>query len=353
METLKISNAYRVETVSFENREFTFNFRNEKIGFRSWTHTITDDRGNTSIVPVSQFELYGVVKFKDVEVSLNDFWDMAYRAYSGISYDPDVRAQNTLIEHEEEINRDIKEMSPEDKEMYISGYRKHLAAWLSAMSRCNSTMITGPANFNTSRNDSANRTEQKRAEEFQTWRNRFIKNIKRRNEPVKTDWDYLRNRIESSAETIHGINMGTERGSSKSLFVANLYGKVETYAKKGDVETVQKAIDLVRELNETKSVIITERNKFFKLPELAQRIKDNMSVEESGDEMEFKGGKLFNNKEADRVQLLFDEKPSPEMITLLKKSAFKWSPRYKAWQRQLTVNGTRAAQNVLKQMSLI
>ena len=61
----------------------------------------------------------------------------------------------------------------------------------------------------------------------------------------------------------------------------------------------------------------------------------------------FDGGEVVANREADRLQILFDEKPGEEQRARLKKAAFKWSPRFGAWQRQLTRNAVYAAQNVL------
>lgn len=52
----------------------------------------------------------------------------------------------------------------------------------------------------------------------------------------------------------------------------------------------------------------------------------------------------------DRLRLLFEGKPEPDVISLLKSRGFKWSPRNTAWQRQLTNNARYAAEGVLKQI---
>ena len=48
--------------------------------------------------------------------------------------------------------------------------------------------------------------------------------------------------------------------------------------------------------------------------------------------------KIVHNLEVNRLQLLFPGKPEADMIAKLKSKGFKWSPRFKAWQRQLTPN---------------
>lgn len=65
-------------------------------------------------------------------------------------------------------------------------------------------------------------------------------------------------------------------------------------------------------------------------------------------EKAFSGGRLVLNEALDRVQLVFDGKPEPEVIAELKSRAFRWSPREGAWQRQLTRNGIWAAESVVK-----
>lgn len=64
----------------------------------------------------------------------------------------------------------------------------------------------------------------------------------------------------------------------------------------------------------------------------------------------FDGGEVIANHDADRLQIIFDEKPDCEQRARLKKAAFKWSPRFTAWQRQLTRNAVEAAENVLAAM---
>jgi hypothetical protein len=68
-------------------------------------------------------------------------------------------------------------------------------------------------------------------------------------------------------------------------------------------------------------------------------------------ETAFAGGKIVLNTAIDRVQLIFDDRPAPEVIAKLKGRAFRWSPRECAWQRQLTRNGVRAAEAVARSLT--
>ena len=61
---------------------------------------------------------------------------------------------------------------------------------------------------------------------------------------------------------------------------------------------------------------------------------------------EFNGGEVVVNKEANRLQILFDDKPGEEMRAELKAGGFRWAPSQGAWQRQLTDNAIRSAKRI-------
>lgn len=81
-----------------------------------------------------------------------------------------------------------------------------------------------------------------------------------------------------------------------------------------------------------------------RLDELDKRAEQ---VEKPVDSTKFPGGEIVRNPEADRLQIHFDEKPDDETRAALKQNGFRWSPRYNAWQRQLTQNAEYAARRVL------
>lgn len=81
-----------------------------------------------------------------------------------------------------------------------------------------------------------------------------------------------------------------------------------------------------------------------RLAELDRRQAEQAQPAEN---LQFDGGEIVRNLEADRLQILFDEKPDEDMRAALKSNGFRWSPRYSAWQRQLTANAEAAARRVL------
>jgi hypothetical protein len=81
-----------------------------------------------------------------------------------------------------------------------------------------------------------------------------------------------------------------------------------------------------------------------RLDELDKRTEQ---AQQPADNTKFPGGEIVRNTEADRLQIIFGEKPDDEQRDALKQNGFRWSPRYGAWQRQLTQNAEIAARRAL------
>ena len=75
------------------------------------------------------------------------------------------------------------------------------------------------------------------------------------------------------------------------------------------------------------------------------QLEKNESLQ-AGTAWSFEGGEVFFNKENNRVQILYEGKPDEATRTNLKSRGFRWSPKEKAWQRQLNNNGIYAAKQV-------
>lgn len=76
------------------------------------------------------------------------------------------------------------------------------------------------------------------------------------------------------------------------------------------------------------------RKEIQRLKSVVERIKNNPGTVFQG--WKFHGGEAVVNLANNRLQLIFDEKPSEEQIATLKKNFFKWAPKAKAWQRPLS-----------------
>lgn len=110
------------------------------------------------------------------------------------------------------------------------------------------------------------------------------------------------------------------------------------------------AIQLDERVNENQSTPYPGR--FFKdnYAEI-NRLKANIDCLENKPETVFKGwqfegGEAVINLANNRLQLMFDGKPTDEQRADLKKNGFKWAPTAKAWQRPLDFKSMAAAERI-------
>lgn len=60
----------------------------------------------------------------------------------------------------------------------------------------------------------------------------------------------------------------------------------------------------------------------------------------------FDGGEVKMDREANRLQVFFDEKPDRDTCSAMRHGGFRWAPSVGAWQRQLTDNAIYAAKHL-------
>lgn len=278
--------------------------------------------------------------------TIEGLYDRAYRAYSNLSFNPEKRAAQIVLDYEKQLTDDCEQIPEAEQEQYIANYTKYLFAWLSAMSNCYSVMITGGANFNNSRHDRTNNTEQRKSDEFVEWREKALNNIAKRVEAAKPIEQRTNEKWESLKKQ---ISQKIEWGS-----VANCFSMIERLAYNGEVELVNNCLALIAEYNTTHAKpFMTSRHKIWALPEIAAKARaraEQMQTKESKDET-INGVRVVKNYQADRIQLFFNGKPDYSTISNLKHSAFKWSPSNGCWQRQLTSNAICAAERLLNSLN--
>jgi len=301
----------------------------------------------------------------DITPKLEDIsYNLAYDAHRGTSFSPEKRAKQAQEGYVEDVNSLIetltklatsdeqKKILSEQVQRYKEGYIKHYNALLSAKSRVLSPMITGPSNFPTARNEKANNTEHKRSVEFTDWIGKAesiaikaIKNAAPQEQKDAEKWNSIKKNIDNDLRTIIGIDNGTEKGYDRRLFVSGLSRFINTMARNGQKEDVQKSLDYIREVQSNlDKPIFADNNSIWKLPETT--FDKKVELEKQFNIPEYNGLKIENNTDDERLRLFFDEKPTPEIIYELKHSGWKWSPFNKAWQRQNTENAVREAKRI-------
>lgn len=236
-----------------------------------------------------------------------------------------------------------------------------------------SWVVAGPANFDHRGYEKRDSAMRNKADEYEEKLKRFEENTNKKLSSMTPDdaqIAYWRNGKWKHGETIDASDpLAAKKLQAKLDYLnesqANMKAANAYYKKNGTMEgfsgfsdATNKKIDAQMKLSAERgfsarkpfeSYSLTNNNAQIKATQ--QRIKDIESQKaraaSGGGSSTFNGGKLVRNTEANRLQLVFDEKPSAEMRAQLKANGFKWAPSQGAWQRQLTDNAERAAERIL------
>ena len=100
------------------------------------------------------------------------------------------------------------------------------------------------------------------------------------------------------------------------------------------------------ELQNNNANIRRVKERIATLEEEARRAAENIG-HVKGD-----GYELVENADLGRIQFIFDGKPDDDIRALLKENGFRWAPSQGAWQRLLNDNGRRAADTVMKALTV-
>ena len=130
-------------------------------------------------------------------------------------------------------------------------------------------------------------------------------------------WLSLKADIESRLGIIHAIDTGKAKGYNRSLFVESILNKVGTFAGKGDVDIVRRAVALVSEYNKNSAKpAVTERNRLFRMEVMALETSSRLEADYGNVNMEipFNGGTVIVNREADRLQIVLQYMLQQELL---------------------------------------
>jgi hypothetical protein len=294
---------------------------------------------------------------------------LATAAHSGTSFVPEQRANQVRADyanHLRRIRETLDKYATDDSsralvdaqfERYRANFRKHYTAWLSAKSRIMSPMISGGSNFPVRRMEKANRAERNRGDDLLKWQERALRAILRilRKATAADPLEDLREQLakrEARQEQSKKINaiirkhrgkpdaqvaglmaeLGISEAGAREILKPDVMGHVgiPDYSLRNNLANIKRIRGRIAEL------------------EAKERVKETLRAE--GAEMrarEFNGGRLVENVELDRLQLIFPGKPSEPIRKLLKSNGFRWAPSEGAWQRQLTGNAHAAARLVI------
>lgn len=231
---------------------------------------------------------------------------LAETAHRNVSFDPDRRAATFCAGYDADAAALAALGIPTDK------LERLARAWLAAIGRTASPMITGPASFPVARMQKLNRYERAHAERYYA----YVEACKRPRRESLTPADELDAAREKLAAA--KANHASLKATPKAERV-NWHSFTLPYALR-DVKAAQQRVE---QLEKRQALPHTETE------HLGGRLR------------------LVQDVEAQRYRLYFSGKPDAQTITQLKSAGLKWAPSVGAWQRQITPNAAAVIRKLI------
>lgn len=206
------------------------------------------------------------------------------QSYNNSSFSPERRGEQDFYFYQSQLEQDLTLIKSINGSAgnYATKYVDKLMRIYNHKSHTASAMIVGPAKFKT--NTKRLNWERNAYEDFTRWRERYLRLVQRVARPTIDDAIIKAQADASSASTAHNKRYHLNK---------------------------------VRELESRKDLA------------------------ESFEPMSIPGGRIYYENE--RLIVKHEDKPSVEVIQLIKKRGFKYSPKTKSWVRQFTANAVMSA----------
>ena len=281
--------------------------------------------------------------------SVEECREEARRAGQMISQDPERYGWSLLTSMDADVEDFIGQIPIEVQEVYEERLVQRYKEWFRAQSRCFSVLVTGAGNFNQRKHQKANDAERAAYERLQAWKEKTIKRLNRKERLTgMAEVERLRAILEAAEEThekMKQVNQICRRKCTDEEQVDAIVaecGIKEEQAKElvypdPDRGTYRKGFASYQlSLN------------LAKIKDLKAKIARHEAMAEKEDKvLEFEGFEVELDYREERLRIRHHEKPDAQTIQELKGNGFRWSPKNKAWQRQLTSNAVYAARRVL------
>lgn len=264
--------------------------------------------------------------------------EIMIRSYNNTSFSPERRGENDFIYYSELLKNDLDTLG-ENKGNYETKFINKVMLIFYRQTRCASPMITGPANFNNRKNSKNWDSRDRAVNDFEFWRTKYFKLVNRER-TLSPEAE-----IDKTLEEIERLELRKEaykkadklkKPEEKILFLEN--EGLLTKRAKGWIESGWTLSDtsLTTKIRERKKKLIIMRN----------RVEKKSTFEK----IEFNGG--YIDIENDRVIIKHHEKPSREIIEVIKKNGFRYSPKCINWVRKHTENALYDAKNIISKIEI-
>lgn len=287
----------------------------------------------------------------EIRKSVSELEKVAVNSCRLISMDPERMGHHICIECSEELNEFLAKIPEELRAEYEAKYLHKWREWLAALSRCYSVLVTGPARFNSRRHERMNDYERAARQRLEDWSEKVVKRINRQER--LTGWqevERLQSKLDTLTELHEKMKAANKIVRSKKMVEAE---QIDELVALGFNE--QQAIEILKPTERWQSVGFPTyqlQNNLAKIKDTQAAIERHKAMAEADDkEITFNGGRVVVCNSDERMRFYFDEIPSVEVRNLMKRNAFKWSPKNGAWQRQLTANCKFDTKRILAELN--
>lgn len=266
-----------------------------------------------------------------------------------ISQDPQRYGESLLTSMNADVEDFIGQIPIEVQEVYEERLVQRYKEWFRAQSRCFSVLVTGAGNFNQRKHQKANDAERAAYERLQEWKEKTIKRLNRKERLTgMAEVERLRAILEAAEETHEKMKQVNQICRRKCTDEEQLDAIVAECGIKEEQAKELVFPDPDRGTYRKGFASYQLSLNLAKIKDLKAKIARHEAMAEKEDKvLEFEGYDVELDYQEERLRIRHHEKPDAQKIRELKGNGFRWSPKNKAWQRQLTSNAVYAARRVL------
>lgn len=291
--------------------------------------------------------------------------DIARSAHRGTSFDPYTRANQEIASYAAQLradraalealaNTDEKRAALETEfERYRAGFRARTIALLSAKSRCLSTMIAGPSNFNSRRASKSSDAADNRTKDLLEYRTRALAAIRKilrpEDRPIMAGDDDATDRLadkiaklKAEQEGMRAVNAAI-RKHAKGGADAQIAALVALGVFEGRARDLLKP-DFCGRVGFAPHELTNNSTNIRRLEARLASVAQAHATPSA--DVEGEHARLEESPAENRVRLFFPGKPSVEIRERLKRAGFRWSPSIGAWQAYINHSTVTTARDV-------
>lgn len=217
---------------------------------------------------------------------------------------------------------------------------------------CPSVMISGPSNFPVRKKERQNTASDKNFAEFQE-----IQGILKKIESILHGKEIIRSGDKDAVGKLEK-KLDELKAMQDKMKVANRAIRLKD-AEKGDAKLKELGFS-EQKIKDLRTPDFCGRvgypdyvlqNNNANIHRTEGRLKELKAAKEKGiQESENEFFRIVRNAELMRLQIIFEDKPDPEVREILKRNGFRWAPSQSAWQRHLNGNSEYSLNCVIEQM---